>query len=361
MNVEVDRRDLHRTRVPRGPGVTLVDGQARLKVEHFALTSNNVSYAAFGDALRYWDFFPASIEGDGAEWGQVPVWGYADVVESQCANLALGRRVYGYFPMSDELVVEPGRFDDRGFSDMATHRQPMAGAYNRYTFPETEPGYDAAREPHRMVLFPLFFTSFLIDDFIGDNDCFGATDVVVSSASSKTAIGAARLLSARPELRVVGLTSRSNVDFVAGLGCYDEVVDYDSIASVAAAVAIYVDIAGNADVRAAVHERFGADLVHSMIVGGTHWDHESDAPAPSLGANPQFFFAPTQIAKRAKEWGRDGMDARLGTAWDDYSRWTDTWMRFETRVGAAAIERTWRDLVSATIDPMVGFVCRPSE
>ena len=362
MDVEVDRRDLHRTRVVHEAGAALVDGQARLRVDHFALTSNNVTYGAFGDALRYWDFFaPSSIDQQGIEWGRVPVWGYADVVESTCPDLATGRRVYGYFPMSDELVVEPGRFDERGFSDRAAHRQAMASAYNRYTFPETEPGYDSAREAHRMVLFPLFFTSFLIDDFIGDNDCFGASIVIVSSASSKTAIAAARLLSARSGLRVVGLTSKSNVEFVTGLGCYDEVVEYDDVASLADGVAVYVDIAGNADVRLAVHDRFGDDLVHSMIVGSTHWDHETEAAAPSRGATPAFFFAPNQIAKRTKEWGRDGMDERLGAAWEAYSRWTDSWVRFETRSGASGIEQTWLELVSATIDPRIGFVCRPAE
>ncbi len=362
MDIEVDRRDLRRTRVVAGVRPALALGQVRLRVDVFALSSNNVSYAAFGDALQYWEFFPAAPgDGDDCTWGRVPVWGYADVTESRCDDLAVGRRVYGYFPMSDELVVEPGRCDDGGFTDLAAHRAPMASAYNRYTFAEADPGYDPDREHHRIALFPLFFTSFLIDDFVGDNDCFGATIAVVSSASSKTAIGAARQLSNREGLQVIGLTSKSNRAFVAGLGCYDTVVEYGDVAALPDGIAIYVDIAGNADVRAAVHERYAGDLVHSMIVGGTHWDHHSVAPAPTAGATPAFFFAPTQIAKRTKEWGREGMEARLGGAWDAYSRWADTWVHFDTRLGSSGIEQTWRELVAASIDPTAGYICRPAD
>ena len=102
--------------------------------------------------------------------------------------------------MGTDLVVEPGRFDARGFHDLAAHRQPMAGAYNRYVFTDSDPIYAADREAHQMVLWPLFFTSFVIDDFLADNDGFGAPTVVVSSASSKTAIGAAFLLSTRGDV-----------------------------------------------------------------------------------------------------------------------------------------------------------------
>ena len=116
MELEVDRTDLHRTRVLDDPAAELPAGAARLRIDAFALTSNNITYAAFGDALQYWNFFPSR-----ENWGRVPVWGFAEVVESGDAQLALGRRVYGYFPMATELVVEPGRFDARGFRDMSAY------------------------------------------------------------------------------------------------------------------------------------------------------------------------------------------------------------------------------------------------
>ena len=127
MDLQVDRSDLHRTRVVELDPAPLTEGQARLRVDAFGLSANNVTYAVIGDMLQYWDFFPAE-EG----WGRVPVWGYADVVESTHPELPVGRRCFGYLPMSEELVVSVGRVDEGGFSDESPHRRAMASAYSRY-------------------------------------------------------------------------------------------------------------------------------------------------------------------------------------------------------------------------------------
>ncbi len=351
MILEVDRSDLHRTRIDDTEPVPLEPGQARLRIDSFALTSNNVTYGAFGDAMGYWNFFPAE---DG--WGRIPVWGFADVVESQADAVEPGVRVYGYFPMGDELVVTPGRADQRGFVDLAEHRQPMAGAYNRYTRTTADHMYDAAREGQQMVLGPLFFTSFMLDDLIAD-DGSGASTVVFSSASSKTAIGTAFLASQRAGVRVVGLTSSSNRAFVEELGCYDTVATYDDIASLPVDDAVYVDLAGNRDVQAAAHRQYGDRLAASLTVGGTHWDHGAGGGEPLVGPEPQFFFAPTQIAKRASDWGQAELDRRVGEAWRRFVEWTDGWLELRSSVGAEAVEATYHELLEGRSDPRVGHVC----
>ena len=360
MEFEVDRDDLHRSRVLENAPRSLTDGEARVSIDAFALTSNNVTYAAFGDMLRYWDFFPASPTDPGTgNWGRVPVWGFADVVESTVSSLAVGQRLYGYWPMATELIVTPGRFNEGGFQDLAAHRQEMASAYNRYLFVDRDPLYDASRESQQMVLWPLFMTSFLIDDCIDDNAMFGAKTVVVSSASSKTAIGTAYLLAARPDARVIGLTSAGNADFVRSLGCYHDTVHYRDVDALDIEDAVYVDIAGNLDVRTAVHERFAESLQASLIVGSTHWDYKAEGAAPSKGPNPEFFFAPTQISKRHDDWGPQGLSDRVGEAWARYSYWTDTWIKIETSRGASAIESVFTTLLSGQVDPRVGYVLAP--
>ncbi|MDO8365105.1 MAG: DUF2855 family protein [Actinomycetota bacterium] len=401
MQFEVDRHDLQRVRVVQPPAAALQPGQARLLVRSFALTSNNITYAVFGDALQYWQFFPAAGDdgeagGGGAgrgeagggeadtagaagagagqeepvQWGRVPVWGFADVVETTVGSLAEGARVYGYLPMATELIVQPGRLDDRGFSDTAAHRAAMAAAYNRYVYAAADPVYDTEREPHQMVLWPLFFTSFVIDDMLADSGFLGGC-VVVSSASSKTAIGVAHLLSRRAGVRVVGLTSAANAEFVGELGCYHDVVTYDALAAggtgsgLPVGTAAYVDIAGDATVTRAVHQHFGDRLVHSMIVGGTHWNaapptaggEGEGALSAMRGPSPQFFFAPTQIAKRTHEWGRDGLEARTTEAWTAYRDWADEWLHFHRAFGPAEVEHTYRELLAGRVDPRVGHVC----
>ena len=356
MDLEVDRQQLSTVRLVEAPPAQLQPGQARLRVHRFALTSNNITYAVFGDMMNYWDFFPANPAADETVWGRVPVWGFGDVVESTVGELAEGMRVYGYLPMSDELVIEPGRFDDRGFSDVSAHRAPMAATYNRYVFCDGDPAYDAVHEPHQMVLWPLFFTSFMIDDVLDDSALL-AGSVVVSSASSKTAIGAAYLLSQREGVHVVGLTSARNAEFVRELGCYHQVVTYDSLGELPEGPAAYVDIAGDSAVTRAVHEHFHDQLTYSMIVGGTHWNGPAPEPGDLPGPAPQFFFAPAQIAKRSKDWGRDGLELRTIGAWTSYREWVDGWLHFEQAVGGIAVKATYLELLSGSVDPPVGHVC----
>lgn len=358
VNLDVDRDRLATTRLHRSEPGPLNDGEVRLAIDSFALTTNNITYAVFGDGLRYWDFFPV---GEGS-WGRVPVWGFGEAVESRHGEVTVGERFYGYLPMATHLVVVPGRVDRRGFTDLAPHRAPMAAAYNRYLNVATDPIHRSDDEDHQMVLWPLFMTSFMIDDYLGQHvlaDSSVAT-VVVSSASSKTAIGAARLASRRSGVRVVGLTSPGNRSFVESLGCYDAVVDYGAVGELPDGRATYVDIAGDRGVTARVHEHYGEALAHSMVVGSTHWDAPADQ-RPLVGPKPEFFFAPAQIAARTKEWGRDGLDERVGTAWREFSDWCRTWLRIERTLTATGVEHLYGELLAGRVDPRLGHVCRMGE
>jgi NADPH:quinone reductase-like Zn-dependent oxidoreductase len=356
MQVDVARAELSRVRLSEPTDAALEEGQACVRVTAFALTANNITYAVFGEAMRYWDFFP--VEGDDqAEWGRIPVWGFGEVVESRSPHAAVGERLYGYFPMASSLVITPGRADGRGLSDVAPHRAEMASAYSRYVRCAADPLYRADREAHQMLLYPLFFTSFLIDDYLQSNGDFGAAQIVVSSASSKTAIGVARLAHERGA-HVVGLTSPAHVEFVAHLGIYDEVRPYDEAPQLELVPSVYVDIAGNRDVLSAVHQRLAGALAHSMAVGGTHWDHEAsagpeDVPPPA----PAFFFAPTQISVRSKEWGREELDRRMGEAWSHFADWADTWIELRRAAGASEVTAVYQDLLTGHPDPRAGFIC----
>lgn len=351
MDLLLNRSDLHQTRVVDTPPAPLGPDQARLRVERFGLSANNVTYAVIGDMLQYWDFFPAD-EG----WGRVPVWGYAEVVESTADGLTPGRRVFGYLPMSTELVVTVGKVDEGGFSDVSAHRSAMAGAYNRYVFPDPAETPGSAAEDRRMLLYPLFFTSFVVDDFLGDNELFGASVLVISSASSKTGLGVARQAANREGLRVVGLTSPTNVSFTEGLGVYTDVIAYGDEASLPDGPAVYVDVSGSASVRAAVHARYGDELRHDMILGGTHHGDMGGGATDLPGPRPEFFFAPSQIAKRTKDWGQVKLDATMNTAWNDYAPWTASWIDFHHSNGPERVAETWVELLDNQADPTVGHI-----
>jgi hypothetical protein len=351
MDFLVARDELARCQVEAAEPAQLAEGQARLAVAAFGLSANNVTYAKFGDAMAYWSFFPAA-----AGWGRVPVWGFADVEESRCEELSTGTRVFGYLPPSSELIVTPVEVDERGFADGAPHRAQLPGTYNSYTRVDADVLYDPAREDAQMLLRPLFVTSFLIDDLIGDADLFGARAVILSSASSKTSSGLAFLLAARGGVEVVGLTSASSVDFVRGLGVYDAVLAYEEIDSLPAGRAVYVDMSGNGAVREAVHRRYNDDLVHSAVVGATHHESIGTGPEDLPGPRPQFFFAPDRVAKRSADWGREGFQNAVAEAWRSYVDWTEGWLQVIHRSGAQALEETWLALLEGRVDPATAHV-----
>jgi hypothetical protein len=324
----VNRKNIAQTKFIETEAAPLRSGQALLAVEKFALTANTITYGVAGDMIGYWKFFP-TLSG----WGKVPAWGIATVAKSNDAALAVGDRFYGYFPMSHELVVSPERISSRGFTDGATHRAELPVVYNQYSRVTPENGFDPAFDNHKMVYTPLFTTSFILDDFFADNNDFGATTVVIGSASSKTAFGLAFILKQTGRVKTVGLTSAANLSFVQGLGLYDSVKTYDEIESIEAGEATaYVDMSGNKGVLARVHTHFSEKLVASCGVGITHWRSSEGRQLAELpGAKPQLFFAPTQIVKRIKEWGPAHYQAKLNKATEAFFAVVDSWVEIEEK------------------------------
>ncbi|HEY2189462.1 MAG TPA: DUF2855 family protein [Caldimonas sp.] len=356
----VGRSDLRRTAWREASPQPLARGQARVGIGPFALTSNNVTYGAFGEAMQYWNFFPTGDPGTGC----IPVWGFATVSESLVDGVDVGERFYGYWPMADEAVVEPVRVVSEGFVDGALHRKDLPEVYNRYLRCSSDPAYRVEHEALIALLRPLFITSFLIDDFLADNVFFGADTVLVSSASSKTAYGLAFCLERRRGSRdapaSVGLTSSANVAFTRGLGCYDRVVRYDELSTLpTTARAVYVDMSGDASLRAAIHERWGDALAYSCSVGGTHWEALGGGKGLP-GPRPVLFFAPAQIKKRVAEWGAGGLQERLGVAWTAFiARVGDEerpWLRVVAGAGRDAVAHTYGSLLDGRVPADEGRV-----
>lgn len=351
LDFQVDRDDFRACRcVPGEPIGTLGEGQVLFAVDRFALTSNNVSYAAAGDLLDYWGFFPGP-----GRWGRIPAMGFGDVVESRSPDVPVGTRCFGFFPMSRHLVID-ARPHPTGVVDGAAHRAGHAPVYRTYGFVERDPLHHAEREDQIMLLRGLFMTSFLIDDLLDEKDFFGAERSILTSASSKTSIALAHLLHRRARGSVIGLTSARNRDFVERLGCYDEVVSYDALETLTdTSPAVLVDMAGNRDVVATVHGRLGDRLRYSCSVGATHWESKpvsEDLPGPT----PEFFFAPARVVKRTEDWGGSGLQERLGRSWDEFSAFSDDWLAVIRHRGPQALERIYLDLLGGHIDPAEGHI-----
>ncbi len=346
----VDQKTITRTRVEDVAPAPLTEGQARLKLDSFALTSNNVTYAASGFAIGYWAFFPTGIDGQGL----VPVWGTAEVVESTSDALAVGTRLYGFYPLAEELVITPQQDGHGAILDAAPHRAELPAVYNRYTPVRTA---DPAQDHLRALLQPLLATSYLLFDWLMDNDCFGATQIIVGSASSKTGLGLCKYLAEREgrTWKIVGLTSARNLGFVSGLGACDQVFSYDEIAQLAPEPSVYVDMSGNAAVKQQVHATLGPLLKHSSAVGISHWDQFQPQIALE-GVKPQFFFAPAQIAKRREDWGPGKIEAQITEAWKRLAADASAWLDLRQHAGIEAAQQVYAALAEGSANPRDGHI-----
>ncbi len=337
--VLVSRNNLEEARVDDAGEPTLQPGQACFAIERVALSANNMTCALLGDMMGYWRFFPAP---DG--WGGLPVWGVGRCVASEADGVEEGQRVFGFWPLAERLVVDV-KANRGGFADPAPHRQGLSDFYNSYEHREAADeaaGIEAAFRP-------LFMTGWLLDRWIAIEEDFGADQIVLTSASSKTSMSMAWTHSRRKDgPKLIGLTSKKHVDFVRGLALYDEVRDYDMVGELdASKPTVLVDVAGNRSLRAALHTHFGDALRHSAAVGLTHGAPNDgiEVPAPES----QMFFASQAIGKLQMAMGAEAFMKEAGTQWATFARQAPDLVKIEVRQGIQAARDAYVALAAGEV------------
>jgi hypothetical protein len=311
-----------------------------LKVDSFGFSANNITYSIFGDKMGYWGFFPADDT-----WGIVPIWGFATVLESNHTDVKVGEKIFGYLPMATHLVITAGKTSPTHFFDISEKRKSISPVYDSYVRCATDPGYQVDREAWQLNYRPLFMTSFVLDDYVGEEIVAAkqpVQQIILTSASSKTAYGAAHLLMKHKAQRgldyqVIGLTSASNKAFTQGLGCYDQVLSYDEIAQLGKdRVSWVLDFAGNKNLLLNLQKQFADHLDKLVLIGSTDVDAQQDKPDGHLDS--EFFFAPSQVKRRTGEWGHAGFAERYAKAWQHFAVHMNDKVAVAEYSGAKAIE-----------------------
>ena len=355
------KSDLTKSRIINTDLPIIRDGEILLKIESFAFTTNNVTYGVAGDTIGYWKFFPAAQNSDNS-WGCIPMWGFAEIVESKNQNLDVGERLFGYFPAADSLVLSPIKISDQSFSDGKEHRKELPPVYNNYLRLNGESNYDPSMDPIRALLFPLHITAFCLCDSLEEDQYLGASQILVVSASSKTAIGLAQgLADSKSSPKVVGLTSVTNSKFVEDLGCYDEVISYDQLDKIDYSQgALIVDMAGNREILGTLHGKLEGNMLKCLTVGMTHWDNETTAEdalgQAMLRERTEFFFAPAHIQKRIGDWGHEGYTKKTNLFMTARALQSKNWMQIIEIDGLENFISTYEEVVSGKINPNEGII-----
>lgn len=336
----------------------LPNGQIRVDIGSFALTANNVTYMVTGDQIGYWSVFDPTAYDLTKDKGQgrMPVWGYGVVRESKYPGIEKGSEIYGFFPIAKSMDMQPGKLSKHGFADTATHRAGLHGLYSNYSFTAADPSY-GVHVDLQPVLRPLFTTSFLIDDFLADEEFFGAEQILLLSASSKTALGTAYCLKARGGLPVVGLTSGSNKTFVEETAFYNEVFTYDNITDMNPDIkTVVVDMSGNMGVIGTLEAHFEENLTYICRVGISHWQEAAKVPPKRTSTPTAFFFAPDRAKKRVEDWGQAGFAKTLGGRWMPFLDSAKDWLTIEKQQGIGPVLENYKELLNGQSGPSKGYL-----
>jgi len=336
---------LTRTRVITDELTAPHAGEVLLAVERFGLSSNNISYALLGDMLGHWKPFPAA-EG----WGRVPAWGVGRVLAADPSVAREGARFAGYMPMATHVLMQ-AESTDAGLRDTSLERAGMLPLYRELRAVDDDPIWREEAIDLELAMMPVEPLAALLDE---DLRRLAVTHVVISSASSKTAMGLGHLLRER-SVRVTGLSSPRGASAVAGAESSDTVLTYDDIDSLGRTGTIaYVDIAGDPEVTRSVHEHLGSSLTHSIGVGGSHLVAIDDPfrPDPTRPGPPvkRYSVGQRQV-ELSEELGQEVLDGLRRRARQTLVGWAATHFGVEIVAGLEATRALWQQVAQGERDP----------
>jgi len=330
--------------------------------------------------------------------GLIPVWGFGTITNSSHPKIQVGECVYGYFAPTRYLLVSLSLSDVNKFSFYASrpHLPADRRPYNQILRCAADPQYipTSIGEDLMMLYRPLFWTSYWFEDWIhSSNYRDGASHVLISSASSKTAFCLAYLIGKRIRLgeinrdtKIIGVTSKGNVDFTKRLELYHEVLNYDSFTSSHSFQGgqdnrwIYADVAGNEKLNKRIHMHFASpytgELVANITLGLTNLQPSTaDTTPKKLGTSPfnvssdintastsafrplaEFFFMPEWLDIRRHQIPISEIFRRQNQAWKELMEDCTGWVALKHVYGVVGVEAAYKKLSTEGLGPDKGLI-----
>ncbi|KAL4254586.1 Protein of unknown function DUF2855 [Abortiporus biennis] len=371
---------------------TLPDNHVLIQLDRFGFSANNITYQLLGEAphYRYFDFHPAPESGavNPKTYGLIPVWGFGTVLATSHPKVRKGDRVYGFFAPTKYLLLPVSTTDisKYAFYVPRPHLPEDRRPYNQIIRCANDPLYDPSplAEDLTMLYRPLFWTSYWCEDWLYATKYRGATRILISSASSKTAFCLAYRIKKRilrenlDNIKVVGLTSQRNVDFTEQLGLYDDVLSYDDFErnpefELESAVELwtYVDVSGNEELNKRVFSFFsstGSSLKASIKLGmsnlspGNSTTVDKRSPFSKSGADfasttdMEAFFTPEWLAIRRKELSAAQIAEMQAEAWKELMVDGKDWVKIQRVNGPDEVLKAYDIVSKGKLGPDVGMI-----
>ncbi|KAF7798470.1 hypothetical protein EIP86_009691 [Pleurotus ostreatoroseus] len=239
-----------------------------------------------------------------------------------------------------------------------------------------------------MLYRPLFWTAFWCEDWLRASAYRGASCVLISSASAKTAFCLAYLINKRAgtcgagKIEVIGLTSGRNLDFTRDLGLYDHVIEYDAIeqSNIFPSVNrtwLYVDVTGNDDLNTRIQRLFrkhsSNTLAGCIQLGLTNLSPTNPLASTikfstntgvktssQTGANNPIaleqFFMPEWLAVRRRQLTVSQITTMQVAAWRNLLQDGSKWVNIVRVNGPTAVEMAYYEVAGRGLDPKTGMI-----
>ena len=348
--LEVDKGELDTARVQHEAGEALREGQIVLRVEGVAMTANTMTYAALGDALGYWRLFPAE-----PGWGRIPAWGHGRVIASRCAGCDAGALLFGLFPIASSVILTARRSKQR-LTATDPHRSALNPVYNQYFF---EPDAPDAVLAAKAAFHPLLILSFVLYHHLKDSGWFDADEVVVTSASSKTALGFAFL--ARNEVSCTGLTSSAQKRWLEATAAYRTVSEYGlGAGEILGRRVLIVDFSGSSAVVERIVLELGDRVVRVVNVGFTHVTKAVVPGTEEESARAELFFGPDHIERLVKNLGGVEFNKNFERALEAFIDTSSSWFAVHYVDGAAKLISAYQRLRRGALPASEILIARPN-
>jgi len=258
--------------------------------------------------------------------------------------------------------MAPTKVKDARFMDGAPHRSELPPVYNNYNRLNADPHYQTTMDDERVLLMPLYATSYCLYDFLLDNNWFGAErdkmgQIIMPSASSKTALGLAYALHDDEKApALVGFTSKSNEANVRACGLYNKVLTYDDYSKLDAdRPSVIVDMSGNGNFLSALHKHLSNQMLYCSNVGVTHY-HDNEMGPDFNRERSAMFFAPGHIQKRNTQWGPGVFESKALAFWQKMAVRSRSWLKITQASGPEKIEETYREALAGDVPANEGRI-----
>lgn len=328
-----------------------------LKLQRFGLTSANLAHPLVPGMSNSW---PRLFAHDGDGVGRLPVWGYAEVVESNSPDIEPGMGLYGCFPMTRYLLVDADQYAakrsefDFGF--------PITGAVSTgQSLPiitESESLNDADLQ---ILLRPLLSSAYLIMEELRESEFWQTEQIIITAASSKTAIGLSYFLQElfvhsqvthTPSL--IGLTAQRHQGFVTENGYFDQVFNYDQFRYMGNKDSVLVDFTGNHQLQSMIHYFLKERLIHTYALGACHWQQR--ASAGQISPDSEQFSAPKYFSQQGG--GASDLCQAFEPSWMSASEALRRWLQPELIEGVDEVRWVYEQVLAGNANPKVGYLCQ---